>query len=99
VAKRKAIPRRQSQLGDAESSKAKETSHFEGEVSVCAHRVTFRYWDFKCELTDEVKELLEEGAEERAKECIIEGYVEGELNTVVDEEEVRGWWEIDRPSV
>lgn len=74
----------------------------EGEVSVCAHRVSYSYRIGKRELTDQLRELLEEHAEERAKACIIEGYVEGELNCWVqgeedeDGEEVRGWWQIER---
>ena len=77
----------------------------EGEVSVCAHRVS--WWveleegmrlthDDKAELLEEV----EEAAEERAKECIVEGYVSGQLihhyyRQRDDKEfELLGWWDI-----
>lgn len=72
----------------------------EGTVNVCAHYVKYRYWDFEAEPTDELRERLEEAAEDRAKELIIDGYHSGELNCLYvsddgAEEEIRGWWEID----
>jgi hypothetical protein len=75
--------------------------HFEGTASVCAHTVDFRYWDFEAEVTPELEEELTEHAEQRAQECIIEGYHSGELNCLYvsddeEEEEIRGWWEIQR---
>ena len=79
---------------------AKRTNSFETTVEVCCHRVAVRYWDFDHELTDELIEELTELGEERAKTCIIEGCHNGELNCYyVDgetEEEIRGWWEIER---
>jgi hypothetical protein len=70
-----------------------------GMVHVCAHHVKFSYWhgwgDIS-ELTDEIKQTLETEAEERAKAMIIEGYVSGELNCLIGDNEVRGWWEIER---
>ena len=77
------------------------TQNFETTVEVCCHRVAIRYWDFEHELTDELKELLTEDGAARAKECIINDYVEGQLCTYhVDddgnEEEIFGWWEIDK---
>lgn len=73
---------------------------FKGYVTTCVHRVAFRYWDFEAELTPELESRLTEAAEERAKECIIDGCHSGDLNCYhVDddgnEEEIRGWWEID----
>lgn len=71
---------------------------FETVVEVCAHRVNLRYWDFEQELTDELKERLTTEGEDRAKQCISEGYVSGEL-VYCDpetEEEISGWWEIDK---
>lgn len=75
-----------------------ETERYMSEVEVCAHRVSYR-WDFPCEGMDaETKERLDEEAEERAKHCIIEGYITGELCAVVpvgsEYEEVHGWWSI-----
>jgi hypothetical protein len=69
----------------------------EGTFEVCAHWVRYRYWDnLPHNPSPELLERLEESAEERAKECIIDGYVEGELNHCDGEREIRGWWEIDR---
>ena len=73
---------------------------FEGHVTTCVHRVLFRYWDFGAELTPELEERLTEAAEERAKECIIDGCHSGDLNYLYvdddgNDEEIRGWWEID----
>ena len=73
---------------------------FETTVEVCAHRVAVRYWDFDAELTDELEEVLTEHGEERARECIVEGYHSGELNCLYtdaqgEQEEIRGWWEIE----
>jgi hypothetical protein len=84
--------------------RADSRTSFEGEVNVCAHRVVFRYWDFKArELTPEFEDALTEEAEERAKACIVEGYHSGELNCLYvdheqngDAEEITGWWEINR---
>jgi hypothetical protein len=69
-----------------------------GSVHVCAHHVKYSYWgEHAFELTDEIKARLETEAEDRAKAMITEGYVSGELNCLIgDDEEVRGWWEIDR---
>ncbi len=83
-----------------------KVSH-EGNIEVLLHRIAYRYWwDGKPELTDEVKEYLEEEAENRAKDCIMEGCHSGELNCYYHngddktgdfkEWELRGWWEIDR---
>jgi hypothetical protein len=77
------------------------TQNFETTVEVCCHHVAIRYWDFEHELTDELKELLTEDGAARAKECIIDGYREGQLCTYhVDdkgnEEEIHGWWEIEK---
>jgi hypothetical protein len=80
-----------------------EERSFETTVEVCAHRVAVRYWGFDAELTDELEEALTEAGEEHAKECITEGYVCGELNYLHtdfdngdEQEEIRGWWEIER---
>ena len=75
-----------------------DRSAIEGEITVCAHRVVYRYWDAENSITDELAREMEEGAEQRAKECIIEGYIAGELNfyRAEPEEEISGWWEIQR---
>lgn len=78
----------------------KKRRTFDGEVSVCAHRVSFWYDIGERELTDELRERLGEEAESRAKECIIEGCISGELNCLYDDgsedAEIRGWWDICR---
>ena len=78
----------------------KATQSYETTVEVCCHRVAVRYWGFDHELTDELIEVLTNEGEERAQTCIIEGCHSGELNCYyVDgkkEEEIRGWWEIER---
>lgn len=70
-----------------------------GDVHVCAHRVAYSYWGIEGEITDELKERLEQEAEERAKSQINEDFVGGELNCIFDfgegETEIRGWWKID----
>ncbi len=75
----------------------------QGTSKVCAHRVKWSYFGNEHidigEITEEIRERLESGAEERAKEQIIEDYVQGELNTVIvmddKDYEVRGWWKIE----
>lgn len=79
----------------------KRVTTFEGTVETCCHRVAFRYWDFRAVLTDELQQRLTEDAEERAKQCIIEGCHSGDLNCLYitptgRELEIRGWWEIER---
>ena len=69
-------------------------------MEVCCHRVALRYWDFTSELTDGLREELENHGRS-AKECINNDCREGELNCLhVNEddsdEEIRGWWEIER---
>ena len=78
-----------------------EKRSFETESHVCAHRVAIRFWDIGVDLSGELEALLAEHGEDRALECIKEGYVEGELNyCFVDdrgnETELMGWWEIAR---
>jgi len=56
-----------------------------------------RFW-YKGEepITDEIKEIMNEEAESRAKDMIIEDYTSGELNLENDEYSFRGWWEIEK---
>ncbi len=80
----------------------KTKQHFEGVVEVCCRRVVFCYWDFEQELTPQLEIELALHAEERAKECIVNGYRSGQLNCFyydnvrIHEEEIRGWWEIEK---
>jgi len=68
---------------------------YENRCRVCAHDV--RFW-YKGEepITDEIKEIMNEEAESRAKDMIIEDYTSGELNLENDEYSFRGWWEIEK---
>lgn len=71
----------------------------DGIVHVCAHTVSYSFWGDLPEsaLQDEtLGDSLKNAAEERAKECIIEDYVEGELNYETDEFQLTGWWKIIR---
>ena len=81
-------------------TKTEQTS-FETSVEVCCHHVAVRWWGFTSELTDELKDTLTEEGESRAQECIIDGCHSGQLCCYyVDndgkEEEIYGWWEIER---
>jgi hypothetical protein len=82
-------------------NKQRKRNVVSGTVSVCAHRVTFWYDIGGYPLTAELDEALTQKAEQRAKTCIIDGYVSGELNCyyVFDSDhdaEIRGMWEIER---
>ena len=69
---------------------------YEGIVEVCAHRVSFFYQlPVEVELSDDVKTNLTEEAESRVKACIIEGYVQGELNYESEQLSCTGWWKIE----
>lgn len=74
---------------------------FSGTVEVCCHRVSFWYGIERYRLTGEEEQCLTDDAEERAKECIIDGYHSGELCSVLvrhkpfKEMELRGWWTIE----
>jgi hypothetical protein len=80
----------------------KASRKLEGEIDVCCHRVAWRFWGFKSEITDELKLHLETEAEERSQECIIKGFQSGQLCAYYtsemddDGEEIYGWWEIIR---
>lgn len=71
---------------------------FAGVVHVCAHRVNFWYGIEDWNLNDEQQQQLTDEAEERAKHCITEGYVSGELCCYINDLEIefRGWWDIER---
>lgn len=67
----------------------------DGTVEVCAHTVSFSYWNSPVDITRDVEEILEEEAESRAKEMINQGCRQGELNCLVNDDEIRGWWRIE----
>jgi len=83
-------------------NEVEKMNSFETTINVCCHDVAIRYWDFEAELTDDLKEILIEEGERRAKEMINDEYSSGNLNCLyVDgeldtEEEIGGWWEILR---
>ena len=68
-----------------------------GFVNTCCHSVS---WWFRgqSEVSDNLKALMAEHAEERARSKIIEGYNQGELNFLDTdtETEYTGWWNISR---
>lgn len=70
---------------------------YTGTVEVCCHTVDFSYHGFDpCVLSEEDRERLTEAAEERAKQCIVEGCHQGELCHAVglgeETVEFRGWF-------
>ena len=65
------------------------------EISACGHRVSIKYWGLgKIDVSDDFHDDLILHAEERAIECINEGYVQGQLVYCIDEAEILGWWKI-----
>lgn len=61
-----------------------------GDILACCHKVDWRLADFpQTELPEDAKEYI--------ADMIREGYSSGELNVSLpdDEQEYRGWWEID----
>jgi hypothetical protein len=68
----------------------------EGSTETCCHRVSF-WFEGEDEVNLPLKRELEGHAEERAKECIIQGYRSGELNYIDSdtEHEYTGWWKIE----
>ena len=61
-----------------------------GSIRACCHKVDWRLADYPdAELPEDAKEYI--------AEMIREGYSQGELNVSLpgDEQEYRGWWEID----
>jgi hypothetical protein len=70
---------------------------FSGTLCACGHYIDWWYAIDGVHMTDEVRTALEEAAEERARECLAEDYISGELNCVIGgEREVGGWWDIAR---
>jgi hypothetical protein len=68
----------------------------EGTVHVCANQVPFYYrLPAKVHFPQETLDNMTEHAEERAKEMITQGYVEGELNYETEKFQATGWWRID----
>ena len=80
---------------------ARKEQSLETTVDVCCHRVAVRYWGFRSKLTPELEALLTEEGERRAQECIIDGCHSGQLCCYYcpedgKEEEIHGWYEIER---
>jgi len=70
---------------------------YKGIVEVCAHRVSFFFQlPVQVILSDDDKTHLTEEAECRAKACIIDDYVQGELNYESETLSCTGWWKIER---
>jgi hypothetical protein len=67
--------------------------YFCGTGNTCCHKVSFWYYVDDIALSDELKEILTEEAQERAEQLIPEGYWQGELNG--SDQEIGGWWQID----
>jgi hypothetical protein len=68
---------------------------FEGTIRTCAHRVSF-WFKTTNSLTEQLKTILFEEAENRAHEMISkDGCEQGELNYESDKISARGWWRID----
>jgi len=68
----------------------------EGSTQVCAHNVTF-YYRLPARVRISKDELFQmtEAAEERAQECIVQGWISGELNYETDRFQATGWWRIN----
>lgn len=77
-----------------ESTNQDTDDTYERETTICAHRVTYRYWGGP--ITDDIKSALDEEAEKRAQQCIIENIVGGELNYENEDTSLSGWWEITK---
>lgn len=59
------------------------------EIRICAHTIEYNYDGYNGEIT--------ESEEQHIRECLIENYVEGELNMLNDKDiEIRGWWRIKK---
>jgi hypothetical protein len=68
---------------------------YENRCRVCAHDVKF-YFKGEDYISEEIENLMNEEAYERAKSMIIEDYTSGELNLENDEYSFQGWWEIEK---
>jgi hypothetical protein len=75
--------------------KAKGRFH-EGSTQVCAHKVSFYYkLPPRVKISKDELFRMTEAAEERAQECIVQGFVQGELNYETDRLQATGWWRIN----
>jgi len=68
---------------------------FKGHVNVCCHRIEFRYDIGRLRPNAKTLERLEDEARNRARELIIDGCGQGELNCLAGGKEIRGWWRIE----
>ena len=69
--------------------------HYEGITSTLAHSIFFWFHGDK-RMSAAMKKRLKVTAQLRARECIMDGYVEGELNYEDEWYNYRGWWKIQR---
>jgi hypothetical protein len=68
----------------------------EGSTQVCAHRVSFYYrLPPRVRISKDELFRMTEAAEERAQECITQGFTQGELNYETERLQATGWWRID----
>lgn len=76
----------------------KEKKSFDGDFLVDDIDVSFTYFNGLdgVELTDELKERLEQEARERAEYLIKGDYREGELNYEDEDHQISGWIKIKR---
>jgi len=81
-------------LTDEEKTRLNTT---EGKCEACCHTVS--YWlQGDAPINEDLKREMAEHAEERAKDCIINGVPQGELNFIDNgtQNEYTGWWKIER---
>jgi hypothetical protein len=76
-------------------STTKDEVAYCGMVHVCCHPVTFWY-EGPQPISTPLEIYLTDEAERRAKECITQGYNQGELNYENNDVNYRGWWKIER---
>lgn len=67
---------------------------YEKEITICAHRVRYRFWGDK--ISEDLHSALDEEAELRAQQMITENYESGELHYEDMDIELRGCWKIVR---
>jgi hypothetical protein len=66
----------------------------EGTLRACQHDIKWWFNVEDLEDTPKLRKQLEEEAEQRARACLKDDYAVGELCSVINEKEVRGWWNI-----
>lgn len=66
----------------------------EGTMTICAHMVSFWYKG-NCPVSEDLATSLDNEAESRARECISENCVQGELLYEDEKCAFSGWWKIE----